>query len=68
MQPWSVRFDLSAKPRHAICEYACHEGKYGVKNMLTAARAEQRGAAAKARNGQWCEDRKATQLTGLSRP
>jgi hypothetical protein len=45
-QPWTVRFDLYAKPGYKIYEYACHEGNYGLKNMLSAARAEERAAAA----------------------
>jgi hypothetical protein len=52
LQPWTVRFDLNAKPRYEIYEYACHEGNYGLKNMLSAARAEEREAAAKARSGE----------------
>jgi len=27
-------------------EFACHEGNYGLTNILSAARAEERGAAA----------------------
>jgi hypothetical protein len=46
-QPWTVRFQLYAKPGYKIYEYACHEGNYGLKNMLSAARAEERAGAAK---------------------
>jgi hypothetical protein len=31
-----------------IFEYACHEGNYGLANMLTAARAEEKAEAAQA--------------------
>jgi hypothetical protein len=44
-QPWTVRFDLDEKPGYEIYEYACHEGNYGLANMLSAARAEERAAA-----------------------
>jgi hypothetical protein len=32
-------------------EYACHEGNYGLRNILTAARAEDRAAADAAARG-----------------
>ena len=41
-RPWTIRFDLAAKPGYEIYEYACHEGNYGLRNMLSAARAEER--------------------------
>jgi hypothetical protein len=41
-QPWTVRFNLDSKPGYAIYEYACHEGNYGLANMLSAARAAER--------------------------
>jgi hypothetical protein len=45
-QPWTVAFDLDSRPGYEIYEYACHEGNYGLANMLSAARAEERAAAA----------------------
>ncbi len=45
-QPWTVAFDLDSRPGYEIYEYACHEGNYGLANMLSAARAEERTAAA----------------------
>jgi hypothetical protein len=44
-KPWTVRFDLDEKPGYEIYEYACHEGNYGLANMLSAARAEEKAAA-----------------------
>ena len=44
-KPWAVRFDLDEKPGYEIYEYACHEGNYGLANMLSAARAEEKAAA-----------------------
>ncbi|MDX1562535.1 MAG: hypothetical protein R3305_06385 [Gammaproteobacteria bacterium] len=43
-EPWTVRFDLYAKPGYKLYEYACHEGNYGLANMLSAARAEERAS------------------------
>ena len=41
VEPWSVRLTLDSKPGYEIYEYACHEGNYGLANMLSAARAEE---------------------------
>src|SRR5262245_11774339 len=46
-RPWKVALDLTAKPEYrTIYEYACHEGNYGLANMLSAARADERAAGA----------------------
>jgi hypothetical protein len=44
-RPWTVRLNLDTKPGYEIYEYACHEGNYGLANMLSAARAQERAAA-----------------------
>jgi hypothetical protein len=37
--PWTAALDLRKRPADAgVFEYACHEGNYGVTNMLSAAR------------------------------
>jgi hypothetical protein len=41
-RPWTVRVDLDQKKGYEIFEYACHEGNYGLRNMLSAARAEEK--------------------------
>jgi hypothetical protein len=42
-RPWKVALDLTTKRGYGmIYEYACHEGNYGLANMLSAARAEER--------------------------
>jgi len=41
--PWTAALDLSAKPGYEIYEYACHEGNYGLRNMLSASRADDKG-------------------------
>jgi hypothetical protein len=50
-KPWTVRFDLDGKRGYAIYEYACHEGNYGLANMLSAARAEERAGKPAAERG-----------------
>jgi len=47
-KPWTVRLNLDTKPGYEIYEYACHEGNYGLANMLSAARAQERADAAQA--------------------
>jgi hypothetical protein len=44
--PWTAALDLQAKSGYQIYEYACHEGNYGLRNMLSASRADDRAAAA----------------------
>jgi hypothetical protein len=37
--PWTAALDLKARPDDAgVFEYACHEGNYGMRNMLSTAR------------------------------
>jgi hypothetical protein len=37
--PWTAALDLRARPDDAgVFEYACHEGNYGMRNMLSASR------------------------------
>jgi hypothetical protein len=42
--PWTVALDLKPQPS-GMYEYACHEGNYAMRNMLSAARAEEAAAA-----------------------
>jgi hypothetical protein len=43
-QPWTVAF-LMRTAEGELYEYACHEGNYGLRNILENARAEERAAA-----------------------
>ena len=43
--PWTARVPLR-KTEGPVFEYACHEGNYGLVNILSAARAEEQAAAA----------------------
>jgi hypothetical protein len=41
--PWTAALDLKARPADAgVYEYACHEGNYGMSNMLSASRSLER--------------------------
>jgi hypothetical protein len=43
--PWTAALDLKARPaRSGVFEYACHEGNYGLFNMLSTARYLERTA------------------------
>jgi hypothetical protein len=40
-RPWTFAMTLKQKTRgEQVYEYACHEGNYGLKNILTGARAD----------------------------
>jgi len=42
VRPWTVGFPLKRDPLYVWSEYACHEGNYGLRNVLSAARARER--------------------------
>lgn len=50
VQPWTAMFafDLDGE-QYELVEYACHEGNYGMFNILSGARAKERRAAQAAR-------------------
>ncbi|MEO8256430.1 MAG: hypothetical protein ABI868_03710 [Acidobacteriota bacterium] len=41
-RPWTFAMALTKDPTQAPFEYACHEGNYGLANILSAARAEEK--------------------------
>ncbi len=45
VRPWTMMIKL-ARTEEPIFEYACHEGNYGLTNILSGARAQEREAAA----------------------
>ena len=47
VKPWSFGLTLTKDAGQPVFEYACHEGNYAMKNILSAARAEERDAARK---------------------
>jgi hypothetical protein len=38
---WSFALNLTKDSSQGVFEYACHEGNYAMKNILSAARAEE---------------------------
>jgi hypothetical protein len=42
-KPWTFAMRLTKDASQQIFEYACHEGNYGLRNILSAARAEEKG-------------------------
>ena len=47
VSPWTFAMRLTADPEQPLFEYACHEGNYAMRNILSAARAEEARAAGK---------------------
>jgi hypothetical protein len=43
-RPWTYSLPMTEDDTQIIHEYACHEGNYGLANLLSAARAEERQA------------------------
>ena len=44
-RPWTYGMELTQDPEQQLFEYACHEGNYAMRNILSAARAEEAEAA-----------------------
>jgi hypothetical protein len=44
-RPWTVSFPLRRDPSYGMFEYACHEGNYGLRNILSGSRADERSGA-----------------------
>jgi hypothetical protein len=40
-KPWKMAFPFTTQPGYQVYEYACHEGNYGLKHILSAARADE---------------------------
>ena len=38
-RPWTLSFPWKREPKYGMFEYACHEGNYAMRNMLTISRA-----------------------------
>jgi hypothetical protein len=43
-KPWTFSMPLTMNDSEPIMLYECHEGNYGLRNILSAARAEEHGA------------------------
>jgi hypothetical protein len=44
-RPWTYSMPLTVNDGEPLMPYECHEGNYGLKNILSAARADERAAA-----------------------
>ena len=45
-RPWTAALDLKTSPRVSdVFEYACHEGNYAMRNILSGARAAERAGS-----------------------
>ena len=44
-RPWTYSLPMTEDDKQIIYEYACHEGNYGMANLLSAARAEEKKTA-----------------------
>jgi hypothetical protein len=49
-KPWTVEIPMS-RSGNQLYEYACHEGNYGLEGMLRAARAQEKTAEERAKDG-----------------
>jgi hypothetical protein len=43
--PWTFEMNLTKDASQPLFEYGCHEGNYGLRNILSAARAEEKARA-----------------------
>ena len=41
-RPWTYALPLTMNDTEPIMQYECHEGNYGLQNILSAARAEEK--------------------------
>ena len=46
VSPWTFAMPLTVDDSQAVLEYSCHEGNYGLRNILSVARAEEAKKAA----------------------
>jgi hypothetical protein len=44
-RPWTAAISLRTSDQPDVFEYACHEGNYAMRNILSGARAAERAAA-----------------------
>ena len=51
-KPWTFSLPLTVNPSEPMMPYECHEGNYGLKNILSAARADDAKAAAASQSSQ----------------
>jgi hypothetical protein len=49
-KPWAFALNLTKDPSQPVFEYACHEGNYAIRNILSAARAEEKNQELRRKN------------------
>jgi hypothetical protein len=49
VRPWTFAMTLTSDPDQTLFEYACHEGNYAMRNILSGARADEAAAAGRSR-------------------
>jgi hypothetical protein len=42
-QPWTILIELNRDNKYQFLEYACHEGNYAMEDILSGARASEKG-------------------------
>ena len=45
VRPWKVALPMTRHNDYGMFEYACHEGNYAMKNILSAARSDEQHEA-----------------------
>jgi hypothetical protein len=50
-KPWTLSVPLTARPGYTYLPYECHEGNFALRNMLSAARAEETAVAEAIKRG-----------------
>ena len=58
VRPWTMALSLTSPRGYELLPYDCHEGNYGLPNILKAERAEDRAVEADARRGVYRERRR----------
>jgi len=48
-RPWTAVLPMVGVPDYVIFEYACHEGNYSIRNVLSGARGQERTSTAASR-------------------
>jgi hypothetical protein len=50
-RPWTFEIDLTKDPSQQVLEYACHEGNYAMRNLLSGARSDEKAGRTTAADG-----------------
>jgi hypothetical protein len=51
-RPWKLLLPLTANPGYQVLPYECHEGNLAIRNILSAARSEEKATEQALKNGQ----------------